>query len=160
MHGGLGNLVKMWSRMPAAWRRTAVWLINPDAEPQLMGAGLQVGPAAAGTATGGTLLYQPAGGVSDSPYNSLLGRPIIHTQECSTLGTAGDIVFASLPQYAIFMRDGGLRADASIHVWFDQGVTAFRFQLRVTGHPWWSTPLADKNGSNTRSAFIALETRA
>jgi HK97 family phage major capsid protein len=55
------NLVKMWARMPARWRSSAVWLAHPDVEPELMKAGLQVGPAAAGAATGGQLVWTPPG---------------------------------------------------------------------------------------------------
>jgi HK97 family phage major capsid protein len=154
------NLVKMWSRMPAAWRRDAVWLIHPDAEPLLMSAGLQINNPAGTLAVGGALAYVAAGGITDSPYASLFGRPVIVSQHCTEPGNVGDIIFASLPQYCIAMRAGGLQADSSIHLWFDQGVTAFRFQLRMTGQPWWSSPIPDYRGSGTRSAFVALAERA
>jgi HK97 family phage major capsid protein len=153
------NLIKMWARMPATSRRTAVWLTHPDVEPQLMGAGLQVGPAAAGSATGGSLIWMPPGGVSGSPYATLFGRPIIPTQACQQLGDVGDIIFADLTQYAAVLKAGGIRSDASIHIWFDQGVTAFRFVLRMGGQPWWSTAISAKNGSTTYSPFVALAAR-
>jgi HK97 family phage major capsid protein len=153
------NLVKMWARVPAAWRKSAAWLVHPDAETQLMQAGIQVGPAAAGTATAGQLVYTPADGISGSPFGTLFGRPVIPHQAMSALGTTGDIVLAALGQYASVIRSGGIKSDVSIHLFFDYDVTAFRFVFRMGGQPWWSTALADKNGSNTRSAFIALETR-
>jgi HK97 family phage major capsid protein len=153
------NLVKMWARMPANSRRNAVWLTHPDAEPQLMQAGLQIGPAAAGTATGGQLIWMPPGGISGSPYASLFGRPIIPTQACPALGDVGDIIFADLSQYAAVLKAGGIKSEASIHLWFDQGMTAFRFVLRMGGQPWWSTAIAAKNGSTTYSPFVALAAR-
>lgn len=153
------NLIKMWARMPAKWRSSAVWLVHPDVEPELMKAGLQVGPAAAGTATGGTLVWSPPGGISGSPYSSLFGRPIIPTQACKQVGTVGDVIFAALPQYAAVVKSGGLKSDSSIHLWFDQGVTAFRFVLRMGGQPWWSTAIAAKNGSTTYGPFVSLAAR-
>jgi HK97 family phage major capsid protein len=153
------NLVKMWARMPANWRSSAVWLIHPDVEPHLMSAGLQVGPAAAGSATGGTLIYMPPGGVSQSPYASLFGRPVIPVQACQAIGDAGDIIFANLQQYAAVLKAGGLKTDSSIHLWFDQGTTAFRFVLRMGGQPWWSAAISAKNGSTTYGPFVTLEAR-
>jgi HK97 family phage major capsid protein len=154
------NVVKMWARMPAAWRRSAVWLIHPDAETALMTAGLQVGPAAAGTATGGSLLYVPGGTFADTPYSTLLGRPVIPHPSCAVLGTVGDIVLASLGQYASVIKNGGVKADASIHLFFDYNITAFRFTLRMGGQPWWTAPLTAKNGSTTYGPFVTLATRS
>lgn len=153
------NLIKMWARMPAAWRSTAVWLTHPDAEPQLMQAGLQIGPAASGTATGGQLVWMPPGGISQSPYATLFGRPIIPTQSCQALGDVGDIIFAALPQYAAVLKTGGIKSDSSIHLFFDYNITAFRFTFRMGGQPWWSAPITAKNGSTTYGPFVTLAAR-
>lgn len=153
------NLVKMWARMPSQWRSSAVWLCHPDVEPELLKAGLQVGPAASGTATGGTLIYMPPGGVSQSPYATLFGRPVVPHQACAALGDVGDLIFAALGQYAAVLKAGGLRTDSSIHLWFDQSVTAFRFTLRMGGQPWWSAAISAKNGSTTYGPFVTLEAR-
>lgn len=152
------NVIKMWARMPARWRSTAVWLAHPDVEPELLKAGLQVGPAAAGTATGGSLLYVP-NGISGEPTDFLLGRPLVFAQSAKAPGTAGDLVFASLSNYWTFQRAPGLKSEASIHLWFDQGVTAFRFTLRIGGQPAYSAPIVDRNGSTTRGPFVALAAR-
>lgn len=153
------NLIKMWARMPAAWRSTAVWLTHPDAEPQLMTAGLQIGPAAAGSATGGQLVWMPPGGISGSPYASLFGRPIIPSQSCQALGDVGDIIFAALPQYAAVLKSGGIKSDSSIHLFFDYNITAFRFTFRMGGQPWWSAAISAKNGSTTYGPFVTLAAR-
>jgi HK97 family phage major capsid protein len=152
------NIVKMWARMPVAWRANAVWLIHPDNESQLMTVGLQVG-SPAGTMTGGSLLYMPPGGLSGAPYGTLLGKRVIPTQVCSAIGDVGDIIFASMGQYAALQKAGGLKSDSSIHLWFDQGVTAFRFTFRMGGQPWWSSTIAAKSGSGTYSPFITLAAR-
>jgi HK97 family phage major capsid protein len=146
--------------MPAAWRRTAVWLAHPDVEPQLLAAGLQVASADGTSVTGGQLVYKPAGSIADSPFGTLFGRPIIPTQAAQALGTTGDLIFWAPSQYAVFSRGEGLRFDSSIHLWFDQGVTAFRFTLRIGGQPWWSSPISPKNGSTTASSIVTLATRS
>lgn len=153
------NLVKMWARMPAAWRKNAVWLTHPDAESQLMTAGLQIGPAAAGSATGGQLVWMPPGGVSGSPYASLFGRPIVPLQSCQALGDVGDIIFTDLSQYAAVLKTGGVKSDSSIHLFFDYNVTAFRFTFRMGGQPWWSAAISAKNGSTTYGPAVTLAAR-
>jgi HK97 family phage major capsid protein len=154
------NLVKMWARMPAAWRASAVWLAHPDTESLIMTAGLQVGPAAAGTATGGQLVWMPPGGISGSPYATLFGRPVVPTQAAAAPGTVGDMILASMGQYATVIKGGGIKTDVSIHLFFDYDITAFRFVFRVGGQPWWSAPISPKNGSTTQGPFVTLAARA
>ena len=102
----------------------------------------------------------PEGGLRYDPTNgTLMGRPIIATEACQTIGTVGDIILAYLPGYFAPYKAGGVRSDMSMHLWFDQGVTAFRWTFRVGGQPWLSAAIARKNGSNTLSHFVALQTR-
>lgn len=148
------NVVKMFGRMPTGSRATAAWLIHPDAEPQLplMSIGQQP-------------VYLPPGGLRDSPFGTLLGRPVIPTQTAETVGDLGDIAFVDLKQYLTVTKTGngrdanGLRQDVSIHLWFDQDAVAFRFTMRVAGQPWWSAAIAQRDGSNTQSPFVVLEAR-
>lgn len=151
------NILKMWSRMPASVRSRAVWLCNQDAEPELMKLGVPV-TTPAGTATGGMPVYMPPGGLSAAPYGTLLGRPVITTEVCSALGDVGDIIFAYMGGYFAPYK-GGMKSDVSMHLYFDQAVTAFRWTLRVGGQPWLSAPIARKNGSNTLSHFVTLGAR-
>jgi HK97 family phage major capsid protein len=152
------NIAKMWARMPARARAGAVWLCNQDAEEQLMQLGFQVG-SASGTMTGGMPLFVPPGGLSALPYATLLGKPVITTEACSALGDVGDIVFANLKGYFMPFKAGGVKSDVSMHLYFDQGVTSFRWTFRVGGQPWLSAAIARKNGSNTLSHFVALAAR-
>lgn len=156
LHGD--NVVAMWARMPGAVRNRAVWLINQDLEPQLMKLGVVVGTAT-GTATGGMPVYMPPGGLSATPYATLLGRPVITTEACSAIGDVGDIILAFLGGYFAPYKAGGVKSDVSMHLYFDQGVTAFRWTMRVGGQPWLSAPIARKNGSNTLSHFVTLAAR-
>jgi HK97 family phage major capsid protein len=152
------NIVKMWSRMPASVRSRAVWLINQDVEPQLMQLGAVV-KSASGTAVGGMPVYMPPGGLTASPYATLLGRPVIATEACSALGDLGDIIFAYLGGYFAPFKSGGIKSDVSMHLYFDQGVTAFRWTMRAGGQPWLSAPIARRSGSNTLSHFVTLQAR-
>ncbi|WP_051286219.1 phage major capsid protein [Megalodesulfovibrio gigas] len=147
------NLVKMWTRMHAPCRANAAWLIHPDVEAQLM---TMEFPSTAGAFPA----YLPAGGLSATPYSTLMGRPILPTQACNALGDEGDIILADLSQYMTVTKVGGLRSEISIHLWFDYDVTAYRFVMRVAGQPWWNTAIAPREGINTLSCFVALEERA
>jgi len=155
------NILKMYSRMPDAVRRNAVWLINQDIEPQLLSINLTFNNAAgsAGIAAGVSGLV-PEGGLRYDPTNgTLMGRPIIASEAMQTLGTKGDIVLAYLPGYFAPYKSGGVRSAMSMHLWFDQGLSAFRWTFRIGGQPWLSAPISRKNGSNTLSHFVTLDTR-
>lgn len=153
------NAVKMMARMPAQSFGRSVWLINQDVVPQILKMGFAV-TTASGTAAGAGALYLPPNGIAGgSPYGSLLGRPIIVTEACATLGTEGDVILADLSKYLSAVK-GAIKSDTSIHLWFDQNTTAFRFVMRMNGQPWLSTPIARKNGSNTLSHFITCAVRA
>lgn len=146
------NIVKMWARMYAPSRANAAWLINQDIEPQLMQLSLPVG-------TGGLPAYMPANGLSERPFATLMGRPVIPVEYCATLGTVGDIILADLSQYLV-VNKGGLDVASSIHVQFLTGEQAFRFTSRLNGAPLWHAALTPKNGTNTLSPFVTLATRA
>lgn len=155
------NVIKMYSRMHAKSRSNAVWVINPDLEPALMQLSLPGTDNEGNTATGwGTHLYFPPGGLSASPYGMLMGRPVIPHQACETIGDKGDIFFVDFKQYLALLKTGANpRVDTSIHLWFDQNITAFKFILRVGGKPWWSTTQAARDGSATYSPYVTLEAR-
>jgi HK97 family phage major capsid protein len=145
------NIVAMYTRATAQAKRNGVWIVNADVEAQLMtmqfpGTGTAV-PA-----------YLPPGGLSVSPYGTLLGRPVIPTEAAPALGDVGDISFVDLNQYMSVVKAGGVKQDVSIHLFFDYDITAFRFVLRVGGQPWWNAPVSRLNGS-TRSPFVTLAAR-
>lgn len=154
------NINKMWSRMPAASRANAVWIINQDVEPQFEEMSVFIKNVAGTENVGGWPLYMPPGGISAAPYATLKGRPVLPGQYAETLGDKGDIILADLSQYLTITKVGGLRQDVSIHLWFDYDVTAFRFVLRIGGQPWWTKPLQPRVGSTTYSPFVTLDDRA
>jgi len=142
------NIAKMWSRMYAPWRSGGVWFINQDIEEQLFTMAISTG------------IYLPAGGISGSPFGTLLGRPVVSTQHCETLGDVGDICFANLGQYVTATKSGGIEASSSVHLWFDQDAVAFKFRMRMDGMPWMSSTISPRDGSNTMSGFVTLAARA
>ena len=147
------NVLGMYSRMWARSRGNAVWFINQDTEPQLNSMTIVVG-------TGGAPVYMPAGGVSGSPFATLFGRPVMPIEQCATLGTVGDIIFADMSQYLWGTRSG-MKSASSIHVQFLTDEEAFRITWRNDGQPWWNAALTPFSGSsNTLSPFVALATRA
>ena len=145
------NIVNMYTRATDATKRRGVWLINGDAEAQLM----KMQFPGTGTAVP---VYLPPGGLSAQPYGTLMGRPVIPVESASALGDVGDISFVDLSQYMSVVKGGGIRQDVSIHLFFDYDVTAFRFVLRVGGQPWWNTPVTRANGLS-RSPFVTLAAR-
>lgn len=156
----MANVNKMWSRMYAPWRRNAVWLINQDVEPSLEGMAFQaMGSSSMLPSAASTPIYMPPGGLSEAPYGRLKGRPVIPLQAAKTVGDQGDIMLVDLQQYFILRKAAGMRSDTSIHLYFDQSVTAFRFVFRINGQPAWSSAISPENGTNTLSWAVALDAR-
>lgn len=156
------NITQMYSRLYSRSRSNAVWLINPDVQAELLKLSMPGTDDAGNAVTGwGSLVYMPPNGLSASPYGTLMGRPVIPTEACETLGDKGDILFVDLAQYLLLLKGGtNPRVDTSMHLWFDQDLTAFKFVLRVGGMPWWSTTLAGRDNANsTYSPYVALEAR-
>lgn len=141
------NLVKMWSRLWSRSRANSVWYINPEIEPLLYT--LKVGDRP---------VYIPAGGLSDTPYATLFGRPVMPLEQCSAVGDVGDIILADFGQYLLIDK-GGINATSSIHVRFLYDENVFRFIYRVDGQPIWNKALQPYKGSATVSPFVALAKR-
>jgi HK97 family phage major capsid protein len=154
------NIFNMYARMYAPCRFRAAWFINQDIEPQLFSMTLAVKNVAGSENVGGVPVYLPANALAGSPNGSLMGRPIVPVEACSTLGDLGDIVLADLSQYMTIMKIGGIRQDVSMHLWFDFDTLAFRFIMRIAGSPWWGSTIAPQFGANTRSCFVTLAERA
>lgn len=141
------NLVKMWSRLWSRSRANSIWYINPEIEPLLYT--LKVGDRP---------VYIPAGGLSETPYATLFGRPVQPLEQCSAIGEVGDIILADFSQYLLIDK-GGINAQSSIHVRFLYDENVFRFIYRVDGQPVWNKALQPYKGSATVSPFVALAKR-
>lgn len=141
------NLIKMWNRLWSKSRANAVWYINQEIEPFLYTLKLGDKP-----------VYIPAGGISEKPYGTIFGRPVVPLEQCSAAGEVGDIILADVGQYLLIDK-GGIKAASSIHVRFLYDENVFRFIYRVDGKPIWNKPLAPYKGKATVSPFITLDKR-
>jgi HK97 family phage major capsid protein len=155
----MANIEDMYARMYAPWRRNAVWLINQDLEAQLGRMAFQAAGASLLPGTSAVPAYLPPAACRNSPYATLKGRPVVPIEACSAIGDLGDIIFVDLSQYWALTKAGGIQTDTSIHLYFDQALTAFRFIFRVNGQPAWSSTISRQNGSNTLSWAVALQAR-
>lgn len=145
------NITKMWARLPARSIPNAEWWINQDIMPALMALHQVIG-------TGGVPVFLPPGGLSGSPYGTLLGRPVIPIEYASTLGTEGDIVLADPTNY-VMIDKGDIQYATSLHVAFVTDEQAFRFIYRVDGQPVDDKPITPFKGTDKQSTFITLATR-
>ena len=141
------NLIKMWNRLWSRSRANAVWYINQELEPYLYT--LKIGDKP---------VYIPAGGLSEKPYGTLFGRPVVPIEQCSAAGEVGDIILADIGQYLLIDK-GGVKSASSIHVRFLYDENVFRFIYRVDGKPIWTKPLTPYKGGATVSPFVTLAKR-
>jgi HK97 family phage major capsid protein len=155
------NLLKMATRMPANAFANAVWLCNQDTIQEIWQANLTFKDAvgSAGIAAGTRMPTISLPGENGQTFSTIMGRPVIVTEACDTLGDTGDLILANLKGYFAPYKAGGLRSDLSMHLWFDQGIQAFRWTFRVGGQPWLSAAITPLNSSNTLSHFVKLDAR-
>jgi HK97 family phage major capsid protein len=143
------NILNMWNRLNVRSRGSSVWFVGSNVEPQLYN-------LTVGTGTAVKLIYFPPDG--NSPYGSLLGRPVMPIEQASPLSSQGDIMLFDMKSY-LLGKKGGMKADSSIHVAFLTGEQAFRFTLRLDGQPFWKSPLTPYKGTTTVSPFVTLQAR-
>lgn len=145
------NVTKMWARLPGRSIAKAEWWVNQDTMPQLMALHQVIG-------TGGVPVYLPPGGLSGSPYGTLLGRPVVPIEYANTLGTEGDIVLADPTNY-VMIDKGDIQYATSIHVAFLTDEQAFRFIYRYDGQPVDDKPITPFKGTAKQSTFVTLADR-
>lgn len=160
----LANIQKMWGRMWPRARRNAVWFINVDTQQQLFQLNQTVGTGGIpvylppGSGLWGTAAGDPLVGSAMSDNGTLFGRPVVTVEQCSTLGTLGDILLLDLTQF-LMLDKGELQTASSMHVQFLTDQMTYRWIYRTDGQPWWKTAITPAQGSTTLSPFIALAAR-
>jgi HK97 family phage major capsid protein len=127
-----------------------LWFANPDIIPQLIGLTI-----------GNMPVWVPMNqGIQANPFDGyLLGYPVIFTEHAQTLGVTGDLVCANLAGYYAAVKAGGVEFASSIHLYFDQNLTAFRWTFRINGQPILSKAVQPAKGATTKSHFVALASR-
>lgn len=144
------NVTNMYSRLLVGPGSRPTWFMNRDVVPQLIDLKIGNEPSWKGQNEG----------LQSAPSGMLLGYPIRFTEQCQTLGTKGDVQLVDLSGYYATVKSGeGVRFDTSIHLYFDYGLQAFRWTFRLGGQPYLSAAVSPKNGSNTKSHFVTLDTR-
>jgi HK97 family phage major capsid protein len=159
------NVHKMWARVLD--EENSIWLVNRDAVPEL--------EAMAATGISGTIPVMLAT-VNGYPTmavqgpQTLKGRPIRRLEQCSTLGTVGDLILANMMGYALGYRargdvgsadtEPGLTKDMSMHLEFDKNRTCFRYLIALDGESWLNTAITPENGTALLSDFVTIETRS
>lgn len=142
------NVLNMYARMPQQCLKNAIWLANQTVLPQL-----------ALMTIGNYPVFVPAGGLSQKPYDTLLGKPLFYTEKLPALGDAGDIMFVDPTQYLLGAKRGlSMQTASSIHLYFDMDQTAFRFVLRYDGVCWWKSCMTPKHG-DCLSPYVKLGAR-
>jgi HK97 family phage major capsid protein len=152
------NIVKMYSRMLPSSLGKAIWLITPDALPQLMLMQTLVKNVAGTENVGGSAVWMPD--AHGTPQLTLLGRPVVISEKVpGLLGTKGDISFVDPSMYLIGDRQQ-MTVDSTQHAQFTQDKTVFRVISRVDGRPWLNSAITPANNGPTMSPFVNLETRS
>lgn len=146
------NIIKMWARVLPRSKSRGFWFINTEVTTQLQQ--MQIG-----TGTSGQLVYMPPGGLSQLPYGTIYGRPVIEIEQADALGDAGDISFLDLSQYKLISK-GGVQQAESIHVRFLQAEKTLRWMTRVNGAPKLHSAITPYKGASTLSPFVTLAARA
>lgn len=157
------NISKMYARMPADLRQTAVWIHNQDIEPALDSMYYATG------SNSGQLVYLPPGGLTTPVLGTLKGRPLIPIEQCPTLGTEGDLalvdpgsIYGIAKAYPTTLDGTSARMKyaVSMHAYFLTDEVAMKYVARVDAQPAWATPLTPAKGSNTLSPIVTLAVRA
>ena len=144
-----GNIAKMYGRCIMGAGANVVWLMNPDCFQQVMQLSLNSNP-----------IWVPANqGFAAAPNGLLMGRPIVLTDACDTVGDQGDIILANMSGYRAITKAGGAEFATSMHLWFDQDLMAFRLIFRMDGQPTLTSAVTPPNSAITRSHFVALAAR-
>ena len=141
------NVAKMYGRCLDPTR--AIWMTNPDSYNQLITMTIGDQP----------IWTPPNSGIARAPNGLLLGRPLIMSEQCQTLGDAGDIYFAALNHYQTITKGRGIDFATSLHLWFDYDLAAFRAIFRLDGQSLYRQPVTPPNSAVTRSPFVRLAAR-
>jgi HK97 family phage major capsid protein len=145
------NVLAMYARLLTGGAGRAFWAANTDTLPQI----------AVMTIGNQPIWTPPNSGLKEAPQGMLLGLPIVWAEQAQTVGTKGDLQLINpAGYYAAVKRGEGVRFDSSIHLYFDYGLTAFRWTFRLGGQPFLSAAVSPAKGTNTKSHFVVVETRS
>ena len=138
-----------YGRLRPMSQQRAVWLVGPQIAallPQLI--------------LGNTPIFLPhglnPGAKNEIGIGSIFGRPVIVNEYMAALNSANAITVADFSGYLLGEKSTQPEVATSMHVLFLQGENAMRITMRVAGQPIYSSPVTEKDGSNTTSEFVTL----
>lgn len=140
------NVLDMYSRVTPSQRNSLIWLMNQDVEPSLLRA--FVGTGEYGTTA---IISRDANG-----QLLLCGRPAITIEQCSTIGTEGDIIAFATAGYACGFKRSMPDSFVSMHVNFEFDERLYKFRFRFDGQAKDNTPLTPYRGTATTSSIVTL----
>lgn len=135
----IGNLAE---RLLPASHQKAVWLINQT----VLTEWFNMVAVAANVAA-----------VIDLAKMLCLGKPIIVTEKCASLGTEGDIILADFSHYLIGDRELVISASQHVPNYWQRNMTFWKLVIRVDGQPTYEQPMTPYKGAKTISAFVTLK---
>lgn len=146
------NLANMMAQLPPDSYGSAVWLIHNT----VLGALFSLNSS-------GFPYYLPFGSgrgpLADSPFGSLLGRPVIITQHAAAFSSLGDVQLVDFKYYRTITKAGGIQTATSMHLYFDADATAFRATFRVDGQAKIANAITQAKGTPKLSPFLQLQAR-
>ena len=149
------NIYNMFARLPGALVPDAVWLINSDCLPQLLGLTVIVKNVAGTENVGGGAI--PLVTAGPNRQLSMLNVPILLTEHAAALSSQSDISLCAFSSYVIGLR-AGMSVEKSRDAGFLSDTSYFRSVSRVDGTSKWSGVLKPLKGA-TQSPFITLGAR-
>jgi HK97 family phage major capsid protein len=137
------NIVAMWSALPSASRKRAIWAVSESA----MAQAVENMPVP---------VYAASGSPNPDDVPRIHGRPAIETDVLPACGTQGDILLIDPAWYGCASRP--IDSALSAHVYFQNDQAVLRVTWRVDAKPLVSAKLTASDGT-TRSPFVALQAR-
>jgi capsid assembly protease len=142
------NVSGMLARIPASLWSQVIWLYNQELLPKFVGA-----------TVGNSPVFLGAGGASNMPHDTILGKPAFASELCEAQGTVGDLIALVPSEYHVIGSDKP-EYQESIHVRFLYGENTLRFTTRTDGAPVWNSAVTRFKGSATLSPFVTLAARS
>lgn len=151
------NLAAMMARLLPESFAKAVWVINPSLLPKLFMLQMLTKNVAQNENVSGS----PLPWFTSAPDGSfsLLGRPLLTSDQLPSAGARGDILLADFSQIVVGSV-GEMRLDVSHDAGFQAHEIWLRASIRIDGCPILSGPVTPKNGGATLSNFVTLEARS
>lgn len=145
------DITAMFARLFSSSHGSAVWVCSSEVLPFLMRAVISTGNATI-PVVGPALLLQDGQGIQ-AAAGTILGKPLLVSDNLAQTGSANDLMYVDLSYYVIGDRQG-VTMSSSVDNRFQEDETVFKVIARNDGRPWLLAPITPPNGGDTQSAFV------